>query len=123
MSTSDVTDLQILVGARAAISKPEHWCKGRTRKLGNNPNEDAFCSLGALQHVARLLLPHGDHRLRQVSLMSKLRAPGFNPNDIVGYNDAPSTTHDDILKMFDDAIEREIYANVNRTLTEGRFDE
>lgn len=89
--------------ARLLIANPDNWIKGKL----SNADETCFCAMGALCHT-RDRLP--DLRVSTQafnaaeSLLDKqaIRRAGAN---YVTYNDLESTTHADILSLFDEAIE------------------
>ena len=100
------TVTKALTDARKLISKPENWTKKTLARDNAGKNclllsKDAvcYCSVGALHKSAvndRII----------ANAMQILR--GFTPNNrpVVHYNDHTTTTHEDILAMFDLAIEK-----------------
>lgn len=92
---------QVLTLARELIATPDRWTKGAiARNVHGDPvasrSADAvcWCALGAGLHVAGLILRVPDNAL---PLDTEART-------IESYNDLPSTTHADILAVFDRAI-------------------
>lgn len=102
-----------LLKARELISKG--WCQkafGRN-ELGratpvNSPAACSFCLVGALESVdapqetKKLLaesLPVGDLRPRRIDFLA---LTGI----FTGYNDRPTTTKDDVLKLIDTTLEK-----------------
>lgn len=100
--------LAILKAARAKIEKPENWTQGvfarNAHGLLTGPHfSDAacWCALGA---VKAALPDHYTGYSKMRELLSAACPPG---GDIVDFNDDLSTTHADILAMFDRAIAAE----------------
>lgn len=108
------TPTDVLKQAKALISKPERWAKGNSArdKYGRacstkNPAAASFCVLGAFQRV-RLDGYYCDKNKRARKLFREAinkDHPEFDL-DIPKFNDAPVTTHKDIMHTFDIAIER-----------------
>lgn len=93
-----------LIAARALIDTPEKWGKGNdsfppTRHSGSKT--DCLCAHGAV-HVAMNGDWGRDAWKITDALMTALPDEWSNTPD---FNDAPSTTHADILALFDRAIE------------------
>lgn len=87
---------QMLVEARELIAHPSQWVKG---VMSNG--DGAYCSLGAVHFL-------GDkygHTTRDQAFDALEKI--IPHRGIVGFNDAPETTHDDVLVMFDQAIANE----------------
>lgn len=100
----DAKDL--LAEARELISNPDHWTKGAyarvspTDETGLNflsPKATCYCMFGALYRVAAVN-DIDDKRLDRAEL-ALLRVGGG-----IGFNDRSSTTHEKVLKKFDEAI-------------------
>lgn len=96
---------QILRGARELLSDPKKWTKGKLAKneLGlevNTQDEAAvcYCAMGAIDKLA------GNDVVRHSAALSWLIA-ALPSGNVVLFNDAPETTHADILDLFDKAIE------------------
>lgn len=93
-----------LTAAKTLIADPKHWVKGEIARNDDGERvepDDAkavcFCSLGALCRVTNDIHP-------AVSLLCRHmpeRFAGF----LTGYNDHHSTTHADVMNLFDKAIE------------------
>lgn len=101
-----MTTLEILKAARAKIANPENWTRGVYARTKDdectNPNTaDAckFCVLGSLHSVTTGMSQFCEvtHELRQYIPEPKMLSL---------FNDNESTTHADVLKLFDTAIER-----------------
>jgi hypothetical protein len=87
-----------LRAARAEIAEPGLWCK--------NAYEDGerCCAIRALElATCRLLGWPAFYRARQA--LRRALPEGFS--SVIAYNDAPTTTHADILALFDRAIAEE----------------
>jgi len=80
--------------ARKKIERPEDWGKGALWHNG------CYCADGALLEAA----PTGDLLRSRASsyLSAAARSRGFETAS--RFNDAPGTTHADVLALFDDAI-------------------
>lgn len=105
---------QILISAKVVIEKPENWTRGWfARDAENNPvhsaerNAVCFCSLGAVRKV--MFGPESTEPCRDktynliVNLMDDVVRDTFNECNVPTFND--NTTHEEVLKMFDKAIE------------------
>lgn len=90
------TTKQILVEARGLIEDEANWIKGRNRD-GN-----CFCAFGAVLQAARAFGPNKWQAAEQA--LNKQCRVMFGEL-VFGFNDAKSTTHADILSLFDKAIE------------------
>lgn len=117
------TASDILQKARKLISKPEAWTKGsfardaegRICNSDRSPFACSWCALGAINYSTNSFTMAFDaFRLARSLLCKAVRArvthddsdnPTTNP---ASYNDSPSTTHADILAVFDDAIAQAI---------------
>lgn len=107
---------EILVDARAVIAEPEHWTR-RAYAINNRrqvvaPNDPEACQWCTYGAVYRALgnMPHpvsaGGERLAEVlgRLNRAAMQAGANGGAIT-LNDNPNFGHDDVLRMFDVAIE------------------
>ncbi len=89
-----------LIAAKALIDTPEKWGKG-----AYEPSPGCFCILGALFEASGRQTAYGapyDAIERQL--------PWGNKSGIVKFNDAPETTHADIMALFDRAIAAQVEA-------------
>lgn len=91
--------LRCLVGAKALLSDPTRWIKNALAldKRGElvipeSASAVSFCAIGALDHVGF------DHRALWTLTAATPR------KNIPRYNNAPMTTHSDIMALFDRAI-------------------
>ena len=109
----------VLRAARDLISVPERWTKWGYRfkvkpatkdeafmaKLWADPDEaTCFCSWGAINAVTSV-----DQEVTVGAAFSVLKDTINETSDfrgIPGFNDAPSTTHADVLRMFNRAIKK-----------------
>lgn len=95
MSKQTADDLR---AARAAIAAPGLWCKNAYEDGGR------CCAIRALEvATCRLLGDAAFWRARQA--LRHALPEGFL--SVIAYNDAPTTTHADILALFDRAIAEE----------------
>jgi len=100
-----MTPREVLIAARAKISDPANWIKGYFANdehgdvLYNDPDACRFCALGAVWHlgVSSDLEVEADRMLDKAA-----KARGFD--SVIHYNDAPTTTHEDILSLYDEVI-------------------
>ena len=92
--------LTLLERARTLISNPDNWLKNSLW----NEDRTCFCAMGAIS-TARNALPglKADTKPDMMAAEEALdaRAPGAN---YIRFNDLPTTTHADILRLFDEAI-------------------
>lgn len=94
-----------LIAARALIDTPEKWIKGNLQ----NAEETCFCAYGAIAKVSRT---YPNWSVDGFSMETSLRAAlpsTFTPDPngilyVAQFNDHPSTTHADIMALFDRAI-------------------
>lgn len=85
-----------LVAAKALIDTPEKWHQGSYRsRLGN-----AFCAIGALTAATC----DADRVSAGRDALQGAMPPGMKGLPAGIYNDAKSTTHADIMALFDRAI-------------------
>ena len=100
----------ILNKAKELISNPNHWAKGsyafnKQGKEVSYESNDAcqFCALGAINKVSSSN-PLSLARYRAAVSLRKCLPKDFNYVDV--FNDSPTTSHEDVLKLFDMAINR-----------------
>jgi hypothetical protein len=96
-----------LTAARALISHPAHWIKKTSGKTADGKPDNStnlseavcFCALGAVWRAG------GDSRssCAEIILGKIVRATTRFDNP-VSFNDNPSTTHADVLRVFDLAV-------------------
>ena len=92
---------RILMEARKLIDTEEKWCKGERQSVSG-----AMCIVGAILTVevgdahSNRLVAGGNTigAIQQITL----------PFQVVDFNDAPSTTHADVMAVFDKAIKAEM---------------
>jgi len=109
---SDAKIAKVLRGARERIAKPENWIKHSIRR-GINGNE-CFCSYGAISE--ELYSSVIGNNLNVDIIHSSTGDDNLNMNvvydrmcvvfgmDVVAFNDHKSTTHPDVMRMFDTVI-------------------
>lgn len=110
--TQPTTPLEILIAARQWLDDPAHWAKRTMWRDGEGRDtEERFgvrstCAAGALYFVAGCDAPITYGANGNVALSASTMLASFVPyEDISGFNDAPITTHADVLALFDRAIE------------------
>lgn len=89
-----------LRAAKALIDTPEKWCKGSYHHDGMG---DAHCIVGAVMVVTPEYSKRRNMALEAIGRQTPQfddATSGFMPR----YNDAPTTTHADIMALFDRAI-------------------
>lgn len=100
--------LKTLKSARALIADPAHWTKGELARDANDDpirisslNACKFCSLGALSRAVGVedFWDTGAFVASRQALMATI-----NGETVWVYND--NHTHAEVLKLFDDTIER-----------------
>ena len=98
---------RLLMDAQKLIRKPENWTKGTFARSASNrqvlptsPRAQKFCSWGAIVRAA------GDGRefLADDALFLLEKEMGTYNASL--FNDAPSTTHPMIMRLFNKAIRR-----------------
>ena len=117
----ELTAKEILVKARNKIAEPENWCKISAAKKKHNqrgntftfdgfipcavedPEASQWCATGAVNSV----IPHGLFRENMAPRRKALCAldascPAYT---IIDYNDNRHTSHNEILDVFEKAIE------------------
>jgi len=97
-----------LIAAKALIDTPEKWGKGLdsfTRSYGTSPI-GATCAMGACNAIAHVRSGYFGHRNDGlfILLAKALRAQLPVGRSVPDFNDAPTTTHADIMALFDRAI-------------------
>ena len=104
MSQTLTTPAEVLRAARALIETPERWCRGAwARSAHRRPVLEAsakacsFCALGAVNRVAPSWNLRGQAHGALFHSLPKFPS-------VHQFNDARSTTHADILALYDRAI-------------------
>jgi hypothetical protein len=104
---------EILAAARAKIEKPEHWTQGffardkdKKPAIPHGSTATCWCALGALRNVAshHHVIATPARRLAGDSL--QLASRSYFNMSVGDFNDHPKTRHEDVLVLFDMAIER-----------------
>lgn len=94
------TVLRDLIAARALIDAPEKWTQ-----CGLFEQNGCFCVMGA---TAKAITGNprrvGGYRVEVTAMTLKKSLTGDWPH-LAAFNDHPSTTHADIMALFDRAIE------------------
>lgn len=102
-----MTPLEKMVLARALVEEPENWCQGTYARndkghpvLEDFPDSVCFCMAGACRLAcANASLLHCALPYEQCH------------TSIPNFNDSPTTTHADVLAVFDRAIDRLLTGN------------
>lgn len=103
-----VSNLQVLITARAILASPSSWTKGEVARTEDgrptwvdDPQATCFCAIGAIRRAIFVL--HG--RFMQLRIPTQvLCALGFDEPDCMDWNDDPDRTHAEVLALFDAAI-------------------
>lgn len=95
--------IEVLVKAKELLSDPEKWYKGyfAVNKNGKNVSSISdkaykWCMTGALSKVCPYDVDARHAAIDQLTFTLREGIPGFN--------DAPDTTHQDVMNAFDKAI-------------------
>jgi hypothetical protein len=99
-----------LIAARALIDTPEKWIKGirhTTERQWLFFERHRYCAVGAISTGQDGCLDHRPFRefLRLQDALEAALPPDFSRSYIWAFNDHPATTHNDVLALFDRAIE------------------
>lgn len=89
-----VSPLEVLERARRLIANPDDWCKGTLRS-----GDGSYCLLGALEE-ATFQLSDNVPSLEELPLPPQF----LTWEQARDFNDASSTTHEQILSALDQAI-------------------
>lgn len=95
----------ILQRARALLA--EHWNKG----AWYDEEGQTYCALGAVQAAGSyskdpIIAAHSQTAGSEKAIQYLMKAiPMKYGGSIIGFNDNPSTTHEDVLSAYDRAIE------------------
>jgi len=105
-----MTAREILKAARAKIATPDKWCQKAPceDERGRMCDYDVaarFCSFGALDSVVTQNELFGTPTKRAADDALNAAAREIAGFGYISLNDSPTTTHEDVLKMFDRAIE------------------
>lgn len=93
-----------LIATKALIDTPEKWVKGTPFKI--TKKGCSYCLSGALNEVTGDFWPR---RSARAALIDQINfGLPLHTRSIVGFNDNPSTTHADVMKLLDKAIERAV---------------
>lgn len=100
----DMTDHDILEGVRDLLADADNWIQGDYAKTsdgspttGIDPEATSFCMLGAVQKVTQ---SSDWYLLDVVDFLSDMTEMG----DVVEFNDAPITTHEDVILLLKNAL-------------------
>lgn len=109
---------KVLTDAKALIAEPDHWTKGSFARKGqdgigiapNDPNATCYCSFGAIMCVTSYNTPASifDEMGKIATRLLAERDPAIEvdpgKNPIVFFNDHPTTTHEDVMLLFNQSI-------------------
>ena len=98
MNTADTNTAAVLIAARAIISDPAMWYQGDWTEAGGWDNNDACCAECAIMRASKslgIIVPDWRFEMRKHTPTNQ---------HIHVFNDCKTTTHADILAMFDRAI-------------------
>ncbi len=104
-----MTTKEILIAARKKIERPECWTKGAlarnaagTELIIGRESAVCWCAFGATEAANA---GNNDHEASDAERSADNALRSLVPNrDVPSFNDAATTTHADILALFDRAI-------------------
>jgi hypothetical protein len=105
--------VQDLIAARAAIANPTAWLKSKLCNASRPQISTAFCARGAILYATGCAQSwwdaiHGTREMQADALLARVLPADFIPvrghSPVPDYNGRPTTTHKDILDLFDRAI-------------------
>lgn len=105
--------VEYLKRIRSKINTPDLWTKGKYADHRNDVT--CYCLLGALYSIVFNELPDENERkfrtlignVIKVAYPDRRRYKDIMTDEIiVNFNDHPDTTHDDVMRVLDIAIER-----------------
>ena len=97
---------KILEKALALIEDPATWVKGTMEEVSNG--KQCYCLLGALGRASTEGEAPFGYEYEKASLKA-LREAVFDLNgdySIIGFNDSPTTTHEDVIKTIQLAMQK-----------------
>jgi hypothetical protein len=98
-----MNEIEMIKGARELLSDPKRWGKGSSR-----PNGTAYCVIGALSecnaHKRGEIVEERIGRLQNAVRLVEEHIPSGGERLVSFYNDAPDTTHQDILNLLDKTL-------------------
>lgn len=106
--------LEVLKAARHLLSDPNRWTKRAYARAADGLDIDAtsdmavsFCAIGAMRHVtgSDSIVDNEEYGEAMVALNGAVVWPGKLCRT-ARFNDHPDTTHEDVLALYDRAIER-----------------
>ena len=116
MTKNEVRD--VILRMKKRLSKPDRWCQGAPARddWGNevtpgSPNACQWCLTGALWEE----LNDGVEDSKYVEVRDHLRyalrlhpsvGKHIDPTALVGWNDDPARTHEDVIAFLDEAMEK-----------------
>lgn len=94
---------EILKKAKEHISDPEMWIKGT---YFSGPEENApCCMLGAMKWALDSVNPHDVNELSEAFLECRdVLLHLVSEEELHEFNDSITTTHDDVMKVFEEGI-------------------
>lgn len=97
--------LEVLVAARAKITNPEDWGKGRRGRRDCDRPLHTCCAAEAIEDISPSL-DKETHSERRRAFRALMNAAGLDNrwNAIINWNDAPERTHAEVLAAYDLAI-------------------
>ena len=97
---------RLLMDAKALIQAPENWIKGKFARSAkgrpvrlDSPKACRFCAYGAVMHAA-------DRTTVETTLDADRLIGEQTKSGLIPFNDAPSTTHPMVMRLFNRAIRR-----------------
>mgnify|MGYP001797557280 CR=1 FL=1 len=103
-----MTPKQVLIKAREHISDPSMWYQGNWSQTGIDGARKGYpcCVYGAIEWALPNDIgnPHLNSKAEKLALFVE-KVAGIEADGLGGFNDDPNTTHQDVLDVFDKAIE------------------
>ena len=90
-------EIAVLDKMAEILASPKHWCKGdfrQEKRTWDGVKYRSYCLIGALSRAFDVVLPQGS----QDDAVYALRQAADNMY-LSEYNDAPATTHADVLAL------------------------
>ena len=98
MTATDKNTAAVLIAARAVISDPAMWYQGKWTASGGWDNDEPCCAECAIMRASKTL------KVNVPNLYIEMCKYTPTKQHVHIFNDRKTTTHADILAMFDRAI-------------------
>lgn len=98
------TSKELLVAARSLIANVG-WCQNDYKKHDIWFDVTGYCSIGALVYGNDSKSSSNLYELAEARLMQAIGLTETTTRDLIGWNDAPERTKEEVIAAFDKAIE------------------